>query len=253
MSLVSQLLQRLGVVRSAASMDTVAETPPPQGEPFEDPDFDPEETISSLHDPVAVEPTMVSRTTDATHPGTPRPAPKRSVTLSDLLAERGLRTIASVGDLGMDVDALLERPLDEAYEDAGLPPAKQGCSIEEIVQAIRSGRAAGLTPVQVRFKIEADVVAATCTLRDVAADAAAKDEVLDAFEAELREQVEARNDRLSQEAEALQRQILAMQAQREDLLARAAGERNRFANWVERKRAVERAWADALDVLAPFV
>jgi hypothetical protein len=65
--------------------------------------------------------------------------------------------------------------------------------------------------------------------------------------------VEQRDGRLAERAENLHRQILALQAEREDLLGRALTERNRFAAWTDQKERTEKSWADALDVLAPFV
>ena len=272
MSFVSQLLERLGVIRAEGELtreDTADAPTDPPGTPtlppesgvvatespaFETPAFDPDRTISSLDDSMAAERTLVSAPVERTQPGGPPPAPStRTTTLRTLLAERGLSHGAPIGDLGIDVDAMLEQPLSHAYEEAGLPPSRPECGIEEVVLAIRAGRAEGLTPVQVRFRVEAAVVDAGGSLRDVAADAAAKDEVLDAFEDALRTQVGVRDARRAEEAETLQRQILALQAQRESLLADAAAERNRFAHWTEQKQAVEREWADALDVLAPFV
>lgn len=282
MSFVSQILERLGVIQSSdAQAASIAPAPPipdvpvaatrhvpvptpPAGSWSEGVVFDPEQTISSLDaeaamdaEPFDDELTLVGDQREITVVGdTPPPAPTRStrsVTLASLLAERGIAPDPDVAQLGLDVDISLDAPFDQAFSDAGLATSTHGWPIERVVQSVKTGRTNGLTPVQIRFKIEADVNADGATLHNVAADAAAKDEVLDALERSIQERVLAHDERIAERAESLQRQILALQAERADLLAQATADRNRFVAWQERKQHVEREWADALDVLAPFV
>jgi hypothetical protein len=283
MSFVSQLLERLGVLTSDVPVkdhDDVSTQPPtsipfaqssvydsasdlPNGELTEG-IFDPEKTISSLDEAGLLDPepfdgeqTLVGGAPEVTvvgltqaRTGVPQ---ARSVTLANLLAERGLSTHPDVDSLGLDVDIALDEPFSTAFVQAGIHDAKHGWTIERVVKAVARRRSEGLTPVQVRFQVEASVVNDGGSVLDVAVDAAAKDEVLDALETSLAGRVEQRDGRLAERAENIHRQILALQAEREDLLGRALTERNRFAAWTDQKERTEKSWADALDVLAPFV
>ena len=245
-----------------SSMHDSAPTLPP-GE-WNEAAFDPEKTISSLDKVVLLDPepfdgeqTQVGSAPEITvvgavaaQTGIPQ---ARNVTLASLLAERGITIHPDVDSLGLDVDIALDEPFSTAFVQAGLEDAKHGWTIERVVKAVARRRSEGLTPVQVRFQVEASVVNDGGSLLDVAGDAAAKDEVLDALETSLAARVEQRDDRLAERAENLRRQILALQAEREDLLNRAVTERNRFAAWTDMKERTEKSWADALDVLAPFI
>lgn len=280
MSFVSQLLERLGVLTSAGPSeddDDVATEPPiaaplstnagASKEPadlFETTGFDPDKTLSSLDqapfldaEPFDAEKTLVGAATEVTVVGAVPAAAgvpsARSVTLESLLAERGISSRPDVDSLGLDVDIVLDEPFSIAFETAGLQDPPHGWSIQRVVKAVARRRSEGLTPVQVRFQVEASVVNDGATLLDVAGDAAAKDEVLDALQASLTKRVKERDARMAERAENLQRQILALQAEREDLVGRAIAERNRFAQWTDRKERAEKSWADALDVLAPFI
>ncbi len=283
MSFVSQLLERLGVLKSDAAVEEVDDLPtePPTSAPFivanaydsaptlppgesAESSFDPEKTISSLDESALLAPepfdgekTLVGSAPEITVVGAvsaQTSVPQaRSVTLANLLADRGITTRPDVDSLGLDVDIALDEPFSTAFTQAGLEDAKHGWTIERVVKTVARRRSEGLTPVQVRFQVEASVVNDGGSLLDVAGDAAAKDEVLDALETSLAARVEQRDGRLAERAENIQRQILALRAEREDLLGRAMTERNRFAAWTDRKERAEKTWADALDVLAPFI
>jgi hypothetical protein len=110
-----------------------------------------------------------------------------------------------------------------------------------------------MTPAQVRFLLEEALVRDGATPRDIAADAVAKDEALDAYELALAARVASAEREGEAEAEALAQKILDLQARRREALDQIAERRTRLAAWRARKADAEREWADVLEVLAPFL
>lgn len=246
MSFVSKLLERLGVVH------TESPTPPPAAEPFEPDDFDPEQTQSSLTE--TTETTAVAGLADTTAISRPSAPPTtRTTTLRDLLVSRGLQDQDLRTGLSGGWSEALERAFEQHYSDAGLAQPEHSWTVERAHAAVQTARGDGLTPAEVRFQVEGLLKEDGAEPRDIAADAAAKDEVLDAVEQELAEALQAHSAHLDARADRLQEQIAALTAERDRAREQARAARNRFAGWQQRKKRVEEAWADVLDVLAPFL
>lgn len=177
----------------------------------------------------------------------------RRVTLAGLLAERGLTEPQLDEGSALAARRGLDASFDDVFSTAGLDVPAHGWTVERTAALVRKGRSEGMTPAQVRFLIEDALVRDGATPRDVAADAVAKDEALDRYEAGLYESVAASEADKQREADLIARRIDELLTTRQRLLDEGAELRRGFATWKERKEGAEREWADVLEVLAPFL
>ena len=230
MAKVLAMLEKLGLVASApdpnaaiASFDLDAEPAP----------------AASAPEPVPVAP-----------PAKPHQPEHRSIPAVSFSAEAA----AAVDGAGANPE---DFPLDKIYASAGITPPAHGFTVDKLVEMMNAEEFVALEPAT-----KATVIAGllrrlpggAVDVDDIVADAARRDQALDAFESFLADrvrraaaEVEASNAALQQEIDELARtngELMTANRQR------LTEEQARFDRWLTRKRGEEQRLFDAV---RPFV
>jgi hypothetical protein len=126
-------------------------------------------------------------------------------------------------------------PLEEVYRGAGMLNPQKGYSIHKVVDMLNSDHLTGLSKEMRRAAVLMALDAAGISIEDVQRDAKARQDVLDAYEAEQKKQAEAEWARKSQENIQTEEELERVKAH---YMARIA----RNLEGVSREKAVLESW-----------
>lgn len=137
---------------------------------------------------------------------------------------------------GRGLMALLEldKSFAEIYRESGIGEPPAGVRLEELDRLV-----ADLSPEEARLAVLAALKEKGAPVREVLLDGQRRDQVLDAFEQELEQRVEAESRALGLRAEDLERQARDLEAQARELKARVPELERALKEWKKRKHEEE--------------
>ncbi len=146
--------------------------------------------------------------------------------------------------------------MEDVYRAAGIFNPRRGYSINKIVEMLHSEHMRGLSREMKRAAVLMALDAAEVSIDEVLRDAKVRQDAIDAYESEQRQQVEAEWARKAEENTQIQAELDLVKARYAERLRRnldgIAREKATFANWVEMKKQESRDIAEAVELcLAP--
>jgi hypothetical protein len=140
-------------------------------------------------------------------------------------------------------------PMEDVYRAAGILTPRKGYSINKVVEMLSGEHIRGLSKEMKRVALLMALDAAGVPIDEVLRDAKARQDTLDAYEAQQKEQFEAEwarreeeNIQILAELESVKAHYMARVSRNLDGLAR---ERATFASWVTLKQQESQSMADA--------
>jgi hypothetical protein len=169
----------------------------------------------------------------------------RAVTLSELTTEIRAEEVRALAELPAELSVDFER----VYAAAGLVKPAHGWDAARLAQVLASEPLRG-KPREIAQRALAQMLAVDrVPVEAVVRDVIARDQALDAYEGFARGKVEARAAARGRRIAEIDQEIAAREAERGRLAAETATERESWLAWQARKRAAERALADAVGYL----
>lgn len=253
MSLISTMLQRIGLMRVSTDGAPV-EAAPPEADPAEAPTVasdvaaEPEPHVSEQYPPglepdsimdlrpvfpdaIADHQTMLEdEPTGPTH---------QVLTLDELMGEF-LASDASDREQSLATRAGLDATWDDIYDAAGLGPVAEGFTIDHVAEIVESNPDADATTL--RMALLEGMSRAGTRPSEVLGDALARDEALDLYERILATSASEVKAELRAEADEVRRQIAELEQKIETLSVQAVDLDRQVGEWRAQKRSIEERW-----------
>ena len=149
-------------------------------------------------------------------------------------------------------------PMEDIYRAAGIMLPRKGYTIKKVVEMLSSEHICGLSKEMKRVALLMALDAAGVPIDEVLRDARARQDVLDAYEAQERKQVEAEWARKAEENVQIQAELESVKAHYTARISRnlegVAREKATFESWVTLKQQEYQSMAEAVEMcLKPTV
>jgi hypothetical protein len=142
--------------------------------------------------------------------------------------------------------------MEDIYRAAGIMIPRRGYSIKRVVEMLDSKHIRGLSKEIKRAAVLMALDAAGVSIDQVQQDAKARQDVLDSYEAEQKEQMEAEWARKAEEIVQIQAELEGIKAHYMARISRnrdgAISERATFNSWVKMKQQETQGMSEALDL-----
>jgi hypothetical protein len=143
-------------------------------------------------------------------------------------------------------------PMEDIYRAAGIMLPRKGYSIKKVVEMLGSEHICGLSKEMKWVALLMALDAAGVPIDEVLRDAKARQEVLDAYEAQERKQVEAEWARKAEENVQIQAELESVKAHYTARISRnlegVAREKTTFESWVTLKQQECQSMAEAVEL-----
>lgn len=255
MSLISQVLQRMGLMRVSTDgrpvdPDEPTEVPVDPDAPTvaDDVKAEPEPRLSELYPPglepdsiMDVRPAVPDPIADHQTVADEEPSgPTHEVLTLDELMAAFLASDAEHREQSLATRAGLDATWDDIYDAAGLGPAHEGFTIEHVADLVEASPDAD--PTALRMALLEGMSRAGTRPSEVLGDALARDEALDLYEKILTTSVGDVKAELRAEADEVRRQIAELEQRIETLSVQAVDLDAQVSEWKARKRGIEERW-----------
>ena len=155
-------------------------------------------------------------------------------------------------DQAADSDGVDLLSMTDIYQTAGIRGPRTGCSINKIVEMLRSEHLRGLSKEMKRASVLVALDAAGISLDEVVDDAKARLEAIDSYETSQRKQFEAHLVRRAEENQQIMAELERVKATYADRLRRnldgVAREKATFGNWLTLKQQESANITEALEL-----
>lgn len=180
----------------------------------------------------------------------------RVVTAEEAEPDRVATRQLELGELASEVEAeqvrkLSEKPaemsvtFEDVYEAAGVKAPEHGWTIARLIQLLRTEQYESLARESVQPAVLGVLAASNADVKDLVADAVARDKALDAYAEFVGKKVRERTSARRRKATELKEKIRELRKQGEELMEQSRQDEEQWKEWLGKKRAAEDelAWA----------